>query len=156
MVAGCQDSCVPALEQRVKQLEERTQQIEAERTKSAADEDARRLKFENSVTEANADFQKNLENNGTKARKGSYNVPVPLLEQSALFKLGLKSADCSIPSESDDCVLGVPRQRVSSRGYDTARHWRFVDANGWVLEFRCLATRPHPRECGARFLEARP
>jgi hypothetical protein len=65
----------------VKQLEERTRQLEAERTKNANDDDVRRLKLENCVSEANADFQKNLENNGKKARNGSYNVPVPLLEQ---------------------------------------------------------------------------
>lgn len=81
MVAGCQDSRVPALEQRVKQLEERTRQLEAEETKNTNDDDVRRLKLENCVAEANADFQKNLENNGTKARNGSYTVPVPLLEQ---------------------------------------------------------------------------
>ncbi|SRR5713226_4268373 len=65
----------------VKQLEERTRQLEAERTKNANDYDIRRLKLEKCVSEANADFQKNLENNGKKARNGSYNVPVPLLEQ---------------------------------------------------------------------------
>lgn len=82
VVAGCQDSRVPALEQRVKQLEERTRQLEADRTKSTNDEDARRLKLENCVAEANDDFQRNVSNNGTKARNGSYNVPVPLLEQA--------------------------------------------------------------------------
>jgi len=51
----------------VKQLEERTRQLEAERTKNANDDDVRRLKLENCVSEANADFQKNLENNGKKA-----------------------------------------------------------------------------------------
>ncbi len=81
MIAGCQDTRVPALEERVKQLEERTRQLEAERTKSADNDAARRGKLESCVADANADFQRNLESNGTKAGHGSYNVPVPLLEQ---------------------------------------------------------------------------
>jgi predicted RNase H-like nuclease (RuvC/YqgF family) len=81
MVAGCEDSCVPALEQRVKQLEGRIHQLEAERTKNVEDNSALRAKLESCVADANADFQKNSESNGTKARNGSYNVSVPLLEQ---------------------------------------------------------------------------
>ncbi len=46
LIAGCQDSRVPALEQRVKQLEERTRQLEAERTKASEDDAARRAKLE--------------------------------------------------------------------------------------------------------------
>jgi hypothetical protein len=80
-LAGCDDNRVPALELRVKQLEEKIHQLEVERTKSSEDDSARRAKLESCVADANADFQKNLESNGTKARNGSYNVSVPLLEQ---------------------------------------------------------------------------
>jgi hypothetical protein len=81
LLAGCNNDRVTNLEQRVKQLEERTRQLEAERTKSTNDDDVRRMKLENCVAEANAQFQANLQSNGTKARNGSYNVSVPLLEQ---------------------------------------------------------------------------
>jgi hypothetical protein len=80
-VAGCQDSRFPALEQRVKDLEEHTRQLEAQRTKASEADAAQRAKLESCVADANDDFQKNLEHNGTKAGRGSYNVPVPLLEQ---------------------------------------------------------------------------
>src|SRR6266576_535109 len=93
--AGCEDKRVTNLEQRVKQLEDRTRQLGAERTKSTNDDDVRRLKLENCVADANADFQRNLENNGTKARNGSYNVPVPLLEQMQRQKQS-KIEECKI------------------------------------------------------------
>jgi hypothetical protein len=93
--AGCDDKRIKNLEQRVKQLEEHTSQLEAERTKSTNDDDVRRLKLENCVADANADFQRNLENNGTKARNGSYNVPVPLLEQMQRQKQS-KIEECRI------------------------------------------------------------
>jgi outer membrane murein-binding lipoprotein Lpp len=81
VVAGCDDNRVPALEMRVKQLEEKIHQLEADRSKSSEDDSARRTKLESCVADANAGFQKNLESNGTKQRNGSYNVSVPLLEQ---------------------------------------------------------------------------
>jgi hypothetical protein len=95
IAAGCEDKRVTNLEQRVKQLEERTRQLEAERAKTTNDDDVRRLKLENCVADANADFQKNLENNGTRARNGSYNVPVPLLEQMQRQKQS-KIEECRI------------------------------------------------------------
>jgi septal ring factor EnvC (AmiA/AmiB activator) len=58
IAAGCEDKRVTNLEQRVKQLEERTRQLEAERAKTTNDDDVRRLKLENCVADANADFQK--------------------------------------------------------------------------------------------------
>jgi outer membrane murein-binding lipoprotein Lpp len=80
-VAGCQDSRVPALEQRVKQLEGQIKELEAERTKASEDDAARRAKLESCVADANAEFQRYLESNDTKHRGNSYNVPVPVLEQ---------------------------------------------------------------------------
>jgi hypothetical protein len=75
MVAGCRDSCVPALERRVKQLGERTSQLEAERTKTSEDDAARlrrgrqrRIRFE-PVPQRH------------KITKRHVNVPVTLLEQ---------------------------------------------------------------------------
>jgi hypothetical protein len=81
MIAGCQDSRVPALEQRLKQLEERTRQLEAERTKTSEDDAARRAQLEGCVAAANAEFDLSLSRNGTKQRNGTYSVPVVLLEQ---------------------------------------------------------------------------
>ena len=81
MCAGCQDSRVPALEQRIKQLEDRTRQLEADRTKASDDDAARRAKLESCVADANNQFQADIANNGTKAAHGSYNVPVPVIEQ---------------------------------------------------------------------------
>ncbi|PYT92109.1 MAG: hypothetical protein DMG41_00385, partial [Acidobacteria bacterium] len=50
--AGCEDKRVTNLKQRVKQLEDRTRQLGAERTKSTNDDDVRRLKLENCVADA--------------------------------------------------------------------------------------------------------
>jgi outer membrane murein-binding lipoprotein Lpp len=81
VVAGCQDSRVPALEQRVKQLEERIHQLEAERTKASEDEAARRAKLESCVADANAEFDASTSRYGTKLKNGNYDVPVPMVEQ---------------------------------------------------------------------------
>jgi outer membrane murein-binding lipoprotein Lpp len=80
-IAGCQDARLTSLEKRVDQLEQNIRQLQADRTKSADDDSARRTKLESCVADADADFQKYLVNNGTKQRNGSYNVPVPVLEQ---------------------------------------------------------------------------
>jgi len=95
MIAGCQDSRVPALEQRLKQLEERTHQLEAERTKTSEDDAARRARLEACVADANGDFQRNLEHNGTKQRDGSYTVPVPTSEQMQRQRQG-KIEECRV------------------------------------------------------------
>jgi len=95
MVAGCQDSRVPALEQRVKQLEERMHQLEAERTKVSEDDAARRAKLESCVADANNEFQANIAHNGTKAANGSYNVPVPALESAQRQRQG-KIEECRL------------------------------------------------------------
>jgi hypothetical protein len=93
--AGCQDGRVTSLEQRVNRLEERTRQLEAEQNKGSEDDTARRAKLENCVAEADADFQSNMERNGTKARNGTYNVPVPLLTEMQRQKQG-KIEECRI------------------------------------------------------------
>jgi hypothetical protein len=81
LIAGCQDSRVPALEQRVKQLEEQVKQLEEAHTKASDADLERRTSLAGCICDANANFQKDLEHNGTKLRNGSYNVPVPVLEQ---------------------------------------------------------------------------
>ncbi len=79
--AGCEDKRETNLEQRVKQLEERTRQLEAERTKSSEDDAARRVKLEGCLLEADTEFDMYKTHNGRKQADGSYNVPVPVLEQ---------------------------------------------------------------------------
>jgi outer membrane murein-binding lipoprotein Lpp len=81
MVAGCQDSHVPALEQRVKQLETQVKELEAERTKASEDDAARRAKLESCVADANAEFDASMSRYGTKLKNGTYNVPTPIVEQ---------------------------------------------------------------------------
>jgi hypothetical protein len=93
--AGCQDSRVTSLEQRVNQLEERTRQLEAERKKVSEDDAAIRVRLVACIAEADADFQSNMERNGTKARNGTYNVPVPLLAEMQKQKQG-KIEECRI------------------------------------------------------------
>jgi hypothetical protein len=93
--AGCQDTRVTNLEQRVKNLEDKARQLESERAKSSDGDAARRAKLEGCVAEANADFQKNLVGNGTKARNGSYNVPVPVLTEMQRQKQG-KIEECRL------------------------------------------------------------
>jgi len=80
-LSGCQDARVTFLEKRVDQLEQSIHQLQADHSKTADDDSARRTKLESCVAEADADFQKYLVNNGTKQRNGSYNVPVSVLEQ---------------------------------------------------------------------------
>ena len=79
--AGCDDKRETNLELRVKQLEERTRQLEAERTKSLEDEAARREKLEGCLLEADTEFDVYKTHNGKKQADGSYNIPVPVLEQ---------------------------------------------------------------------------
>src|SRR5690348_35360 len=78
---GCQDKRIVALEQRVNRLEQRIQQLEAENKTHASDEAARQAKLESCISDANAEFQRNVVSNGTRTRNGSYNVPVPLLAE---------------------------------------------------------------------------
>ncbi len=80
-LAGCQDNRVTTLEKRVDHLEQTVHQLEADRTKAADDDSVRRAKLESCVADANAAFQTDMVNNGTKQRNGSYNVSVPVLEQ---------------------------------------------------------------------------
>jgi len=93
--SGCQDSRLTALEQRVNRLEQSVSQLESERDRANNDESARRAKLENCVAEANAAFDNNLANNGTKARNGSYNVPVPVLAEMQRQKQG-KIEECRL------------------------------------------------------------
>jgi hypothetical protein len=79
--AGCQDTRVTNLEKRVDQLEQTTHRLEADRSKAVDDNSARRAKLESCVMEANASFDRDKVNNGTKRRNGTYNVSVPVLEQ---------------------------------------------------------------------------
>jgi hypothetical protein len=81
VAAGCEGKRETNLEQRVKQLEERTRQLEAERTKSSEDDAARREKLEGCLLEADTEFDTYRTRNGKKQADGSYNVPVPVIEQ---------------------------------------------------------------------------
>jgi septal ring factor EnvC (AmiA/AmiB activator) len=95
LTTGCQDARLANLEQRVGQLEQNMQRLESARTKTAEDEAARRAKLENCVAEANSAFERNLISNGTKARNGSYNVPVPVLGEMQRQKQG-KIDECRL------------------------------------------------------------
>jgi outer membrane murein-binding lipoprotein Lpp len=82
VLAGCQDtSKMSDLEKRVGSLEESIRHLEADRTKATDEESLKRARLEGCVADANADFDSNMIHNGTKQRNGSYNVPVPALEQ---------------------------------------------------------------------------
>jgi hypothetical protein len=59
---------VTNLEKRVDQLEQTTHRLEADRSKAVDDNSARRAKLESSVMEANASFDRDKVNNGTKQR----------------------------------------------------------------------------------------
>lgn len=95
LLGGCQDSRVTDLEKRVEHLEKTTHQLEADRTKAADDDSARRAKLETCVEDANSAFQTDMVSNGTKQRNGSYNVPVPVLEQMERRKQG-KIEECRL------------------------------------------------------------
>jgi hypothetical protein len=92
---GCQDSRVTALEQRVSRLEQSVNQLDAERDKINTAESARREKLESCVAEANATFDRNVASNGTRARNGSYNVPVPVVTEMQRQKQG-KIEECRL------------------------------------------------------------
>lgn len=94
-LAGCQDARVTNLEKRFDHLEQTVHQLEADRTRVADDDSARRAKLESCVAEANAAFERNMVSNGTKQRNGSYNVPVPVLEQMERQKQG-KIEECRL------------------------------------------------------------
>jgi hypothetical protein len=94
-LAGCQDTRVTNLEKRVGHLEQTLHQLEADKTKTAADDSARRTKLESCLADANAAFQADIVNNGTKQRNGSYNVPVPVQEQMERRKQG-KVEECRL------------------------------------------------------------
>jgi hypothetical protein len=94
-LVGCQDNRVNTLEKRVDQLEQTVHQLQADRTKVADDDSARRAKLESCVAEANTTFQTDMVSNGTKQRNGSYNVPVPILEQMQRKKQG-KIEECRL------------------------------------------------------------
>jgi len=94
-LAGCQDTRVNNLEKRIDQLEQTIRQLQADRTKAADDDSARRAKLESCVADADADFQKFLVSNGIKQRNGSYNVAVPVLEQMQRQKQG-KIEECKL------------------------------------------------------------
>lgn len=88
IVAGCEDKRVSALEQRIKQLEDRVQQLqqlevelEKEQVKKADQDSLRRSKLESCAADVNSEFENSLKRNGTQTGKGSYDVPVPVLEQ---------------------------------------------------------------------------
>lgn len=93
--AGCQDSRVTNLEQRVNQLENKIRQQETDHAKNADEEAARKLKLEACVFRANAEFEASLDSNGTKARNGSYNVPVPVAAEMQRQKQG-KIEECRL------------------------------------------------------------
>ena len=80
-LSGCRDDRVTPLEKRVEKLEQAVQKFEAQQNKSADEDAARRAKLETCVAEANAEFQSSANRNGTRQANGTYNIPVPLLEQ---------------------------------------------------------------------------
>ncbi len=88
LLGGCRDNRVSNLEKRVEHLEQTIHQLEADRTKAADDDSARRAKLESCVADANSAFQTDMVSNGTKQRNGSYNVSVPVLEQMERRKQG--------------------------------------------------------------------
>src|SRR5437899_8943426 len=94
-LAGCQDTRVNNLEKRVDHLEQTVHQLEADRTKAADDDSARRAKLERCVTEANAAFERNMVSNATRQRNGSYSVPVPILSEMQRVKQG-KIEECRL------------------------------------------------------------
>ena len=94
-LAGCQDTRVTNLEKRVDHLEQTLHQLEAEKTKAADDDSARRAKLESCVADANAAFHTDMVGNGTKQRNGSYNVSVPVLEQMQRQRQG-KIEECRL------------------------------------------------------------
>ncbi|SRR6266849_6573522 len=94
-LTGCRDTRVTNLEKRVDHLEQTIHQLEADRTKAADDDSARRAKLESCVAEANATFQKSMVSNGTKQRDGSYNVPVPVVSEMQRVKQG-KIEECRL------------------------------------------------------------
>lgn len=83
------------IEQRMTHLEQSVQQMQEERNKQGKDDEDRRKKLENCVVEANAEFQQSLVSNGTHSRTGSYNVPVPVLNEMQKQK----------QSKMDECRL---------------------------------------------------
>jgi hypothetical protein len=86
---------VKNLEERVSVLEEKTHQLESEKAKSSANNEARQLKLENCVDEANMEFQKDVVSNGTKGRNGLYSVPVPIQSEMEKKKQG-KIEECRL------------------------------------------------------------
>ncbi len=94
-LTGCQDTRVTNLEKRVDHLEQTLHQLEADKTKAADDDSTRRAKLESCVADANATFRTDLVSNGTKQRNGSYNVPVPVMEQMQRKKQG-KMEECRL------------------------------------------------------------
>lgn len=94
-IGGCQDNRVTGLEKRVDRLEQTIHQLEAERTKAADDDSARRAKLESCVADANSVFQTDMVRNGEKQRNGSYNVSVPVMEQMERIKQG-KIEECKL------------------------------------------------------------
>jgi hypothetical protein len=94
-VVGCKDQRVADLEKRVSALEDAAQQIQSDRDKSASDDAARRLKLEECVAGAEADFQRDVANNGSKARNDSYDIPVPALAEMQKRKQG-KLQECAL------------------------------------------------------------
>lgn len=95
LLTGCQDTRLQTLEQRVNRLEQSVHRLESEHSKSASDESALRAKLESCVAEANAAFDRNLVQNGTKARNGGYSVPVPVLGEMQRQKQG-KIEECKL------------------------------------------------------------
>jgi outer membrane murein-binding lipoprotein Lpp len=92
---GCRDERVDDLQQRVTHLERTVQQLQAERDSRTNGDDARRARLESCVAEANAEFQRSLVSNGTRAHNGSYKVPVPVLTEMQRQKQG-KMDECQL------------------------------------------------------------
>jgi hypothetical protein len=95
--SGCQDSRVTNLEQRLNQLENKTRELESERTKSAVEDDDARIRanLEACVETVTTDFKRSLANNTAKRRNSPHSVPKPTLAEMQRQK----------QSKIDDCRL---------------------------------------------------
>jgi hypothetical protein len=76
---ACQDSRVPALEQRLASLEQRTSQLETQRAADASQESQRREELRTCIANANSQYQSDIQSNGTKNGRDTVSVPVTLM-----------------------------------------------------------------------------
>jgi hypothetical protein len=81
MTTGCEDKRIPALEKRVGDLEQKTKQLEADKTKAADEQSQKEVNLQVCVAAANDQYQQNIMSNGTKSRDGRYSVPTVVMTE---------------------------------------------------------------------------